>query len=815
MEAPSVIVTHSNMSYSLCIVESPAKCGKIQGFLGPGWKVVASMGHIRALEEDLSAVGLDRDFEARYTFIKEKGKALSALKEAAKGAGTIYLAADDDREGEAIAFSVALLLGLNPSTTPRAVFHEITKAAVVGAIQNPRRLDMNRVNAQQARAILDMLVGFTISPLLWKHVGPALSAGRCQTPALRLLVDREKEIQTFKKETSWQISGHWRTKKAFAFAAKLSDALDDQESALNYLENIHAEKAGHVITTKTQPRSEAPPKPFITSSLQQEASVLFSFQPKQTMKAAQKLYEQGHITYMRTDSAMLSEQAKGEACAMVTKEYGAEYVGAAKKGAVNAANAQEAHEAIRPTHMNLVSLPAGDDWTTVEQKLYKLIWQRTLQSVMSSARHEEHIVLFHADGDPDEFVWQSSWKRTIFPGWKRVGLGRVNVDEHTEEKDESADESLWKTATSLKEGDVLEWLTLAAEPQESRPTGRYTEASLVRELEHKGIGRPSTFASLVGTLLDKDYARKEDKPAQEVEVASYHIEKTGQWPPIRQVSKKKMGAEKQKMTPTALGLSVHEFCVREFPELFAYDFTKSMEERLDKIANGTEAWKQVCRDTWGSYKEKYDTLKAGPGSKGTKERVFEDGMKAVQTKKGPLLLIQGPGGEKDVKFLGWPAGVAFHELTQEQAVSFCEAAVKAREVQVLGTFHDKPIEKKKGPYGWYAQCGATKIPLQAGDTLEKIQDRLLEKEQSVLHTVGAFEFRKGPYGVYMFKKEAGGKKPTFVSIPEGLDPKALTLEAATRIYTTGAEQKKNQTGGFRGGGRGGGRGGRGGGRGGH
>jgi DNA topoisomerase-1 len=799
------------MSYSLCIVESPAKCGKIQGFLGPGWKVVASMGHIRALEEDLGAVGLDRDFEPRYTFLKEKGKTLATLKEAAKGASTIYLAADDDREGEAIAYSVALLLGLNPATTPRAVFHEITKTAVTTAVQNPRRLDMNRVNAQQARAILDMLVGFTISPLLWKHVGPALSAGRCQTPALRLLADREKEIQSFQKEVSWQVSGDWISPtKRFPFAAKLFDTLDDEESAMNYLENIHAEKGGRVVSTKTHPRSESAPKPFITSSLQQEASVLFSLQPKQTMKAAQRLYEQGHITYMRTDSAILSEQAKQEATAWVQKDYGAEFVGSVKKAVTNSANAQEAHEAIRPTHISTLSLPATEEWTAAEQKLYKLIWQRTLQSVMSAAKHEDHTVLFKADGDPDEFIWQAIWKRTIFPGWRRIGPGRVNIDDGAEETAESTEDGLWKTVTSFKEGDVLEWKVLAAEPQESKPTGRYTEASLVRELEHRGIGRPSTFASLVGTLLEKDYARKEDKVAQEVDVITYHIEKAGQWPPIRQVAKKKVGAEKQKMTPTALGLSVHEFCMREFPELFAYDFTKSMEDRLDKVADGKEVWKQVCRDTWGSYKEKYETLKNGAGSKGTKERVFEGGLKAVQTKKGPLLLIQGPGGEKDVKFFGWPAGVSFHELTEEQAITFTQAL---REVQVLGTFKDRPIEKKKGPYGWYAQCGTTKIPLQAGDNLGTIQNRLLEKEQSVLHTIGSFEFRKGPYGVYMFKKEAGGKKPIFVSIPEGLDPKVLTLEAVTKLYSAGAEQKK-AAGGARGGFRGGGRGGRGG-RGGH
>ena len=275
------------MSYSLCIVESPAKCGKIQGFLGPGWKVVATMGHIRALEETVDAVGIDRDFQPRYTFIKEKGKAMSGIKEAAKSAHTIFLAADDDREGEAIAYSVAVLLNLDPAKTPRAVFHEITKEAVTKAVANPRRLDMNRVDAQQARAVLDMMVGFTISPILWKCVGPALSAGRCQTPALRLLVDREREITTFSAQTSWRISGDWTaTAAGLTFPASLYDELEDEESAMNFLENIHADTRGEVLSTKTAPRTAAPPKPLITSTLQQEASAIFSYQPKSTMKSA-------------------------------------------------------------------------------------------------------------------------------------------------------------------------------------------------------------------------------------------------------------------------------------------------------------------------------------------------------------------------------------------------------------------------------------------------------------------------------------------------------------------------------------------------
>jgi DNA topoisomerase-1 len=366
----------------LVIVESPAKCQKIQGFLGPGFRVVASMGHIRALEEDLDAVGLDRDFEAKFQFIKEKAKAMSQLKESAQGAETVYLAADDDREGEAIAYSVALLLKLNPLTTPRAVFHEITEKAVKEAIASPRRIDMNRVNAQQARSILDMMVGFTISRLLWRHVGNSLSAGRCQTPALRLVVEKENEIKAFKSSSSWKIQGIWR-RADLDLPANMVEDLEDEESALNYMENLHADLDGVVKSAETKPWTEAAPKPLITSTLQQEASALYRVNPKGAMQAAQRLYEAGHITYMRTDKAVLSEEAVTTFQGWVRSNFGMDYVGSAPTAAVEAApkkktqqakekegpKAQEAHEAIRPTHVEVRTLPENEDWSAMDRKI--------------------------------------------------------------------------------------------------------------------------------------------------------------------------------------------------------------------------------------------------------------------------------------------------------------------------------------------------------------------------------------------------------------------------------------------------------------
>jgi DNA topoisomerase-1 len=744
--------------YSLCIVESPAKCGKIQGFLGPGWKVVATMGHIRALEEDLSALGIERDFQPRYTFLKEKGRAMSGIREAAASASTIYLAADDDREGEAIAYSVAVLLGLDPLKTPRAVFHEITKEAITHAVSHPRRLDMNRVEAQQARAVLDMMVGFTISPILWKCVGPSLSAGRCQTPALRLLVDRETEITNFSAATSWRISGEWTADATLCNAslccASLCDELEDEESAMNFLENIHADRRGVILSTKTVPRSAAPPKPLMTSTLQQEASAIFSYQPKSIMKSAQKLYEGGHITYMRTDSIVMSEEARRDACAFVETSFGKMYVGlsggsasltASSKGHVKA---QEAHEAIRPTHMDISELPVSGDYTSQDARIYKLIWQRAIQSVMAPATSEEHIILFKALADPGEFVLQTVWKRSLFPGWKKVTLAAVNLDEDddpTASVDASeVSEAKWAAALKLKQGDTLMWKTLAAHPHVTRPLGRYTEATLVRELERRGIGRPSTFASLVGTVLDKEYAKKEDRPAREIDCISFHLDSSRKplWPPTRQIEKKKVGAEKQKLSPTPLGTSVLEFCVREFPQLFDYGFTKRMEDRLDLIASGDEPWKAVCRDTWASYKDTYEELK--------------------KNGKRPPRPVGEKGPAKDPE-------------------------------EAIGELEGHPIIKKKGPYGLYLQWGTTRVPYVENESAEALQSRVKAKSESLIHTLGPYEFRKGAYGVYMMKgsgKGGKGKKPIFVPIPDALDPKVLTEEAAARIYKTGLTRKR-------------------------
>ena len=815
---------------SLLIVESPAKCKKIESFLGAGWRCIATMGHIRALEEELDAVGLTRDFEPRFQFLKDKGKAIAAIKAAAATADNVYLASDDDREGEAISYSVALLLKLDPATTPRAVFHEITEGAVKAAVANPRRIDMSRVFAQQARAVLDMMVGFTISPVLWKYVGQGLSAGRCQTPALRLLCDKERDIGGFSAETAWRVSGEWISAAAgAAFPATMVEDLEDEESALNYLENIHADATGTVKEAVTRPTSEQPPLPLITSTLQQEVSATMGIQPKNTMRIAQRLYEAGHITYMRTDHAVLSEEAAAAARDWVREAFGDPYVAAAAVAAeaVAAANpskaqkgkgkkatkseeataaapqAQEAHEAIRPTHFETLDLPTDEDWNASDRKVYKLIWQRAVQSIMTASKGEQRTVTFLADGDPADFEWRAVWRRTTFPGWRRIGAAATDLDAEEEAGASSpakTSAAAWAAAQSITAGAQLRWSSLEAAPHTSKPPARYTEATLVRELEKRGIGRPSTFAQLVGTIMDKAYAEKRDAAPKTVETPRHRLDAPGQWPPAALKDSKKVGGERQKLVPTPLGLSVIEFLEREFDALFAYEFTAKMEARLDSIASGAEPWKALCRDTWASYSTKYEALQSAAGPKGgagavaqARERHFAGGIKAVQSKKGPLLLKEVTGNSAATEFYGWPpGGPAFGDITEAAVAAFVAERRAGLAGEAVGSGPDgEPMLKKSGPYGAYVECGPTRVPWTPEDTAETLRAKIKAKAAAggALHTLGPFEFRQGPYGVYFFKKESVGAARKFVGLPEGVDPKALTLEAATKLFQNGLQAK--------------------------
>ena len=787
----------------LVIVESPAKCGKIKSFLGADYDVVASMGHIRALEENLDAVGIDRDFEPRFEFMKEKSKAISQIKDAAKNHKVIILAADDDREGEAIAYSIALLLKLNPETTQRAVFHEITSNAVTYAIENPRTIDMNKVYAQQSRAVLDMLVGFTISRCLWNHVGHALSAGRCQTPALRLVADKETDIASFKSSMSWKIRGNWLSNTNTLYEANLTDELEDEESATNYIEMRANKYNGKILEINTRKNTENPPLPLITSSLQQQASNLLRTNPKNTMKIAQRLYEAGHITYMRTDKAVLGEEATIEGNKYILKTFGEKYLNVKPTQVKEPKNkskklktpneetqqtpqkpqSQEAHEAIRPTHMDIEVLPHDEDWSMADRKLYKLIWTRALQSLMAPCTGESRSIDFRAEDDDDDWTWRSTFSRTTFDGWKRL-----NTNELKEELND-AKESFWLESNSLKVGQLLKWTQLVGEPHFTKAPARYTEASLIKELETNGIGRPSTFASLISTILDKNYVEKKDFEAREVNVNVLTMNPNESSPTV--TSKlQKLGAEKDRLVPTPLGLSVIEYLLKNFQTLFDYTFTASMEQRLDNIANGTQPWKDVVKDTWNSYKTIYATQcvsKTINDAGNDRKKEFGDNILAVITKKGPLLLKEDPSKDKTkTVFYGWPSGVSFQNMTLEMAKKFIEDSTKSCEV--VGIYEEKEILRKKGPYGFYVEWNGKKVSCTESSTYDEIVKKLQEpSSSSILKVIGDFEFRKGPYGNYMVKQSAVKKQ--FVSVPDKINLDELTIVNCIAMFQNGLQQK--------------------------
>lgn len=772
--------------YNLVIVESPAKCQKIQSILGDGWKVIASMGHIRGLEHSLTF--LKNDFEPKYEMLKEKTAAIKQLTDAAKKATDIYLAADKDFEGEQIAYSVCLLLKKDPNKTKRITFSEITEKAIKYAVENYSIIDMNRVKTQQCRALMDLLIGFTISPILWNHVAPALSAGRCQTPALRLVIDREDKIDQFQEESCYVLRAEWTGNKTILHST-MTDELEDEESVMNYMEIYHNVTEGVIKSNKVKPWSESPPKPFMTSTLQQQVSALYHLPPKRTMQIAQRLYEAGHITYMRTDREELSQDAKDDAIKQVKEMYGEEYVMDVSEKSDE--KSKEAHEAIRPTHMERHNI---EDMTSQEEKVYRLIWERTIQSVMSPAKGEHCKILIQIKGDED-FTWLSQQKRTTFDGWKRIGkIADIdNIDDVKEEnKEETAD--TWDTIVKLQPGSIMNWTEMRGEQKETKAQGRFTEATLVRELERHGIGRPSTFAALLAVIQEKNYVEVKTIPPREVNgrelILSPHV-----WPCAEKNVKKKVGQEKNKLVPTALGRSILNFLLVHFDDLFAYKFTQQMEKNLDEIADGTlKDWKSVIKRLWESYKERYATLntKGSSSAASNKVKEFTGGLKAVQTKKGPLLLRESGDEKGDTEFFGWPNAILFEDMTEECAMEFI--AKKADDSQILTEHDGKPVHKKKGKFGQYLQWDTVSVPFVEEESFELMIQRIEAKQRQQESKVAfkGYEIRDGQYGPYIMKLQSKttNKKPECVSLPKGIDPKKVTEKEIEGIYKLGLEAKK-------------------------
>jgi DNA topoisomerase-1 len=819
---------------NLLIVESPAKCQKIQGFLGPDWTVKATMGHIRALKEDLEAIGFDpakgadQKWAPIYEAIGTKKAAIASLRSAAKAATTVYLGSDDDREGEAIAWHTCQILGLNPATAPRVVFHEITKEAIRAAVAAPRRIDMHKFNAQQARTMLDMLIGFTLSPCLWRGVGfqKGLSAGRCQTPALRIIYDRDRDIDGHQATNSWRLTAvtedviedstlEWRD------AATYPDA-DAVGAMLKTLTGSRAPTTLTVTSRAERVATSAPPKPFITSSLQQEASSRMGTNPKVTMKLAQTLYEGGHITYMRTDNAILSQEAIEAASAVVRERWGEAYLGqiatstdetatasapkkrVAKKKAAAAAEkpeAQAAHEGIRPTHMEVSK---GDELAGIgpqERRLYELIWNRTIQSVMAPETRDVVKLTATPTGLPGPTM-TTEWEQVRFAGWRVLDHERKAGDSDPEHEG-----AVFAARADLTANTLLDWQQFQANEVRSTPPARYTEASLIRELEHRGIGRPSTYATLVDTVMERGYVEKATIAATPIKLGVLTVT-PGAKAAKRTDRTEKAGGERDKLRTTALGRTVIEWLLSQFGDMLEYDFTAAMEAQLDEVAKGDRTWPTVLTETWTRYAERYAAVmsKAKAAASGEMSTVtadapvrtankaeFGDGLKLVVSRKGPLFVWELDG--QPTRFASVPTTLSVQTATRADAEAAFAAATANIEGTNLGELDGKPVIRKKGQYGFYVTCGDVRINCTETDTLESLQPRLQAKTTAaadgtaVDHTVGAYKIKRGPYGLYMFK--TGTKaKPTFVSIPEGTPYATLTPEGAEQLYKHCLEAKK-------------------------
>lgn len=587
------------MQDNLVIVESPAKAKTIEKFLGDDFKVMSSYGHIRDLKKKELSIDLDT-LTPNYEIPEEKKKVVSELKKSAQAAKKIWLASDEDREGEAISWHLCEVLGLDEAKTSRIVFHEITKPAILEAINNPRHLDMNLVNAQQARRILDRIVGFKLSPVLWRKVKPSLSAGRVQSVAVRLIVEKEREIQAFKSENYYRVNAiftvdNGKEGKSAEVKAELNKRFSTHEEAIAFLEKCKDARY-EVASISKKPLKRTPAPPFTTSTLQQEAARKLGFTVSQTMMVAQRLYEAGRITYMRTDSVNLSTLAINTSKAEVEKLYGEEY-SKVRQYHTSSKGAQEAHEAIRPTYVDNQTI----EGTAQERRLYNLIWKRTIASQMADAQIEKTTVninvMANGSSSPEELLFIANGEVVAFDGFLKV-YQESNDDQATSEEDAH-------TLPTMKEGDVLNRLEISSTERYSQGPNRYTEASLVRKLEELGIGRPSTYAPTISTIQQREYVEKGDKKGEE---RSYKIDQLIN-DTIKSTEKTEMvGADKGKLIPTDIGIVVNDFLMQSFPEIMDYNFTAKVEREFDKIAEGKAAWDKEMKAFYQDFEPKVEEV---------------------------------------------------------------------------------------------------------------------------------------------------------------------------------------------------------------
>ena len=761
---------------NLVIGESPAKAGTIQKFLGDSFVVKPSFGHIRDLHERDLSIDIEKNFTPRYEVPADKKKVVSELKKLASAAKTVWLASDEDREGEAISWHLYETLGLKKDNTRRIVFHEITKNAILHAIETPRDIDMNLVDAQQARRVLDRLVGFELSPVLWRKVQPKLSAGRVQSVALRLIVDREREILSFKRSSFYRIEALFHPEN-FPAGAYLKAVLDkkfaDRDSAEAFLRSCSGARFS-VLSVDKKEGTRVPAAPFTTSTLQQEASRKLHLSVSTTMSVAQKLYESGLITYMRTDSTNLSTLALAASRDFVTAEYGAEY-SKTRNYKTRTAGAQEAHEAIRPTYIDRTAISG----TPQEQRLYELIWRRTVASQMADAKVLRTDIRIGAEGIEGQFVAQSS--EVLFDGFLRLySEGR---DDETQDEEEAI-------LPGIASGMKLDWEQMKAECRFTSAPPRYSEATLVKKLEELGIGRPSTYAPTITTLTKaRGYVVKGDKSGSVEKVTDLLLSKDGIKTEQRSET---VGAEKSKLLPQDIGIIVTDFLVKNFSDILSYDFTANVEKEFDSIAEGQLAWNKVIADFYSPFhKTVEDSLSNREYSHVSRELGVDpsDGQPVVAKfgQYGPY--VQKGEGENR-KFANLAPGQIIESLTLEDALKLFSLP------RTVGEHDGIPVVCTSGRFGPYIKYGDRNVSLPRksnpltitlAECVEIIEAAGTAKTREVLAEFGDIQVINGNYGPYI-KYDGGNYK-----IPAGKDAKALTEQDCREIIASTKPSGKRRT----------------------
>jgi len=765
------------MADNLVIVESPAKAKTIQKFLGDGYEVKSSFGHIRDLQDKKLSVDVEKGFTPEYVVPADKKKVVGELRKAAEKASTVWLASDEDREGEAISWHLFETLGLKKEQTRRIVFHEITKDAIVNAVRNPRSIDMNLVNAQQARRVLDRLVGFELSPILWRKIQPKLSAGRVQSVALRLVVEREKEIMAFRNEAYYKVEAVFHP-DGYAESVKVKAILDTRFKTIDEARGFLQDCIGAAFTVSDVEKKEAnrfPAAPFTTSTLQQEAARKLRFPVSTTMRVAQSLYERGLITYMRTDSTNLSSLALGTARKFIIENFGEEY-SKTRQFKTHSKGAQEAHEAIRPTFIENTEI----EGTAQEQKLYNLIWKRTVASQMADAKVLNTTLKIASDKRPEKFNAQAT--QVLFDGFLKIYM--EGTDNQESEEDEVMLPDL-QTGTRMTDKGILAECKFTAAPQ------RYSEATLVKKLEELGIGRPSTYAPTIATLTTgRGYIVKGDKEGKKVVVNDLEL-KDGI---IKDVTRtESIGAERGKLLPQEIGMIVTDYLEKYFTDIVDYDFTANVEKDFDQIAGGNLVWNEVIAGFYSPFHKKVEeVLNDGNYSHVSKDLGTDgDGNRFVAKfgKFGPY--IQKGEGE-NVQYASLGKGQLIEDLTLEDALKLFQLP------RTVGKYKDVDVVALKGKFGPFIKYGDKNFSIPRGKdpltiTLEECSGIIEEGlNKSAANPVMAeykdsdIQVINGRYGPYI--KHAGSN----YKIPKGTDAATLTEEACLEIINNSKPTEKGR-----------------------